>query len=88
VSDPVSWFLIEPGWKVVDASGAHVGRIEQVVGDIENDIFNGLAISTRLLGKSRYVPAEQVSEIIEGQVQLTLPSEQVERLKEHEPTAG
>jgi uncharacterized protein YrrD len=85
VSDPVSWFLIEPGWKVVDAHGAHVGRIEEVVGDIENDIFNGLAVSTRLLGKARYVPAEQVSEITEGLVQLKLPSEQVERLDEHEP---
>jgi sporulation protein YlmC with PRC-barrel domain len=85
VSDPVSWFLIERGWKVVDAHGAHIGRIEQVVGDIENDIFNGLAVSSGLLGKPRYVPAEQVGEITDGQVQLTLPAEHVKRLEEHEP---
>jgi uncharacterized protein YrrD len=85
VSDPVSWFLIERGWKVVDAHGKHIGRIEEVVGDTDGDIFNGLAVSSGLLGKPRYVPAEQVGEITDGQVQLTLPAEHVKRLEEHEP---
>jgi len=88
VSDPVSWFLIEPGWKVVDAKGKQIGRIEEVVGDTADDIFNGLAVSTGLLSKPRYVPAEQVGEITDGQVQLTLPAEHVERLEEHEPPAA
>jgi uncharacterized protein YrrD len=85
VSDPVSWFLIERGWKVVDAHGKHIGRIEEVVGDTDGDIFNGLAVSSGLLRKPRYVPAEQVGEITDGQVQLTLPAEHVKRLEEHEP---
>ena len=85
MSDPVSWFLIEPGWKVVDAHGKQVGRVEEVVGDPSDDIFNGLAVSTGLLGKPRYVPAEQVGEITDGQVQLKLPAEHVERLEDHEP---
>jgi uncharacterized protein YrrD len=88
VSDPVSWLMIEPGWKVVDAGGEDIGRIEEVVGDSSNDIFNGLAVSTGLLAKPRYVPAEQVSEITEGRVQLKLPAEHVERLEEHEPPAA
>jgi uncharacterized protein YrrD len=87
VSEPVSWLLIERGWKVVDAQGEDIGRIEEVVGDIEDDIFNGLAVATGLLAKPRYVPAEQVGEITDGQVQLKLPAEQVERLGEHEPPA-
>jgi uncharacterized protein YrrD len=85
MSDPVSWLMIEPGWTVVDAHGEQIGRIEEVVGDTEDDIFNGLAVSTGLLRKPRYVPAEQVAEITEGQVQLKLPAEHVERLEEHEP---
>ncbi len=85
MSDPVSWLMIEHGWKVVDAGGEHVGRIEEVVGDTANDIFNGLAVSTGLLGKPRYVPAEQVGEITDGQVQLKLSGEHIERLDEHEP---
>ena len=87
MSDPVSWFLIEPGWKVVDADGKNIGRIEEVVGDTAEDIFNGLAVSTGLLAKPRYVPAEQVGEITEGEVQLKLPAEHVDRLEEHKPPA-
>ena len=88
MSDPVSWFLIEPGWKVVDAKGKQIGRIEEVVGDTADDIFNGLAVSTGLLGKPRYVPAEQVGEITDGRVQLKLPTEHVERLEDHDPPSA
>jgi hypothetical protein len=88
--DPVSWFLIEPGWKVVDATGEEVGSVDEVVGDSSDDIFNGLSISTSLLGKPRYVPSEQVGEITEGRVHLKLTKDQVERLGEYEepPTSA
>lgn len=70
MSDPVAWIVIEPGWEVVDANGEHVGKVEEVVGDREDDIFNGLKIATSLLGEADYVPAENVGEITEGRVQL------------------
>ena len=70
MSDPVAWIVIEHGWEVVDAKGEHVGRVEEVVGDREEDIFNGLKVATSLLGKAEYVPAESVGEITEGRVQL------------------
>jgi hypothetical protein len=70
VSDPVAWIVIEPGWEVVDAKGEHVGKVEEVVGDREDDIFSGLNVMPHLLGKSEFVPAERVGEIIEGRVQL------------------
>jgi hypothetical protein len=83
MADPVSWFVIEPGWKVVDAEGAEVGAVDEVVGDSSNDIFNGVAISTSLLGKPRYVPAERVAAITEGSVQLALSKAEVESLGEY-----
>lgn len=70
MSDPVAWILIEQGWEVVDAKGEHVGRVEEVVGDREEDIFSGLNVAKHLLGKAEFVPAEQVAEITEGRVQL------------------
>jgi hypothetical protein len=82
--DPVSWFLIEPGWTVVDSAGAEVGTVDEVVGDSSDDIFNGLSVSTSLLGRPRYVPSEQVGEITEGLVHLTLSKDQVGRLGEYE----
>jgi len=82
--DPVSWFVIEPGWKVVDAEGQEVGSVDEVVGDSSDDIFNGLSISTSLLGRPRYVPSEQVGTITQGHVQLKLTKDQIGRLGEFE----
>jgi Uncharacterized protein conserved in bacteria (DUF2171) len=83
--DPVSWFLIEPGWKVAAADGTEVGKVEELVGDTGEDIFNGLAVSTGLLGRPKYVPAERVRLITEGRVELDLSSSEIQRLGEHEP---
>jgi hypothetical protein len=82
--DPVSWFMIEAGWDVVDATGEDVGTVDEVVGDSSDDIFNGLSISTSLLGRPRYVPSEQVGEITEGRVHLKLSKDQLHRLGEYE----
>ncbi len=82
--DPVSWFVIEPGWKVVDAEGQEIGSVDEVVGDSGDDIFNGLSISTSLLGRPRYVPSEQVGTITQGHVQLKLTKDQIGRLGEFE----
>jgi hypothetical protein len=84
MADPVSWLLIEPGWKVVAADGTEVGKVEEIVGDTGTDIFNGLAVSTQLLGKPKYVPAERVRRITEGCVELDLGADAVERLDEHD----
>jgi hypothetical protein len=88
--DPVSWFVIEAGWKVVDAQGADVGSVDEVVGDSGDDIFSGLSISTSLLGRPSYVPSEQVGTITQGRVQLKLTKDQIERLGEFEepPTSA
>jgi uncharacterized protein YrrD len=85
MADPVSWLMIEHGWKVVAADGTEVGRVEEVVGDAGSDIFNGLAVSTGLLAKPRYVPAERVSGITEGEVRVDVAPERMEHLDEHEP---
>jgi len=71
VSDPVSWLVIEPGWEVVGADGESVGKVHEVVGDPDRDIFDGLQVSEGLLGQAQYVPAEDVGEITKGRVQLT-----------------
>jgi uncharacterized protein YrrD len=83
--DPVSWLMIEPGWTVVAADGTEVGNVEEVVGDTGSDIFNGLAVSTGLLGRSKSVPAERVAEIVDGEVRLDLTADAVEELDDYEP---
>lgn len=62
--DPVSWLLVEPGWKVVDAQGRKVGKVDEVLGDEQVDIFHGLLVG----GKE--ILAERVGEIREGEIRL------------------
>jgi hypothetical protein len=83
VDDPVSWLLIETGWKVLAVDGSRVGEVDEVAGDSGADIFDGLAVATSALGRPRYVPAEQVAEITRGTVRLSLSREQVESLGEY-----
>ena len=45
--------------------------MQEVVGDLEADIFDGLQVTAGVLGETRYVPAEEVGEITEGRIQLT-----------------
>jgi len=82
MGDPVSWLMIRPGWQVHAADGTQVGRVDEVTGDEDADIFDGLAIATSTLGKPKYVPAESVGPITEGRVDLTLTKEQVDALGE------
>jgi hypothetical protein len=80
MSDPVSWLMIEPGWRVDAADRDEVGRVLEVTGDSSSDIFDGLAIASSLFDAPRYVPSEQVGEIVEGHVRLKLDSAAIERL--------
>ncbi|MFL5953482.1 MAG: hypothetical protein ACJ76I_05150 [Gaiellaceae bacterium] len=82
MADPVSWFVIEPGWRVDDASGTEVGRVLEVVGDSNADIFDGVVIAFSAFDKPRYVPSEQVGEIVEGRVRVKLDRPAIERLAE------
>ncbi len=85
MGDPVSWFVIEPGWRVTCVDGTEVGRVHEVIGDSGQDIFNGLSVSPGRFRGSRYVPSERVARIEEGVVFLTLSPAQFERLDEAVP---
>lgn len=84
MADPVSWFVIERGWEVVGADGDALGKVEETVGDSSRDIFDGLTVGTGLLSHPRYVPAELVAEIVDGEVRLSIDKPAFERLGKHE----
>jgi hypothetical protein len=85
MADPSSWLMIEKGWKVQAADGTEVGTVAETLGDESHDIFDGLAVSTGLLSKPVYVPSEQVGEIVEGAVMLSLDADAVKGLEPYEP---
>ena len=69
-ADPVSWKVVERGWTVRGAGGEDLGKVEDVLGDPDADIFHGLSVATGLLGRVQEVPSERVTEIREGEVVL------------------
>jgi hypothetical protein len=87
VPDPVSWFLIERGWKVVGSDSAELGTVEETLGEENADIFDGLAVAPGLLGRPRYVPAERVGEILQGEVHLTIDRAAFDQLGDYDGTA-
>jgi len=56
--------MVEPGWTVVDAHGKKVGKVDEVLGDEQIDIFHGLLVG------GEEILAERVAEIREGEIRL------------------
>ena len=85
--DPVSWFLIERGWKVVGRDGNEQGTVDEVIGDSGQDIFDGLSISSGLFATPRYLPAEIVTGMEEGTVYVDLDDlSQLDEYKQPPPS--
>jgi hypothetical protein len=68
--EPASWMVVERGWRVLGPNGKELGKIDEVLGDLEADIFNGLRVLTGAFASPTYVPAERVAEIRDGEVVL------------------
>ncbi|HEV8249715.1 MAG TPA: PRC-barrel domain-containing protein [Gaiellaceae bacterium] len=68
--DPVSWKVVERGWRVRGSDGKELGKVEDVLGDVDADIFHGLRVASGLLARTNDVPAERVREIREGEIVL------------------
>jgi hypothetical protein len=85
--DPVAWRVIEQGWKVFAADGTVVGYVDQITGDLNGDIFDGLTVGDggSVLTRTRYVPAERVTAIRVGEVELDHDPDGVASLR---PTAS
>ena len=82
--DPVAWIVIERGWEVVSSDGQKIGTVDEVLGDQNADIFDGLAVAAGLLKKPKYVPAERVGEIVEGRLTLELTKDEFEALEDYD----
>lgn len=85
MADPVSWKVVERGWAVVANDGDEVGKVNEVLGDPEADIFDGLSVGAgAILDRPLYVPSEQVGPIEEGTVHLTIDAQAYGNLKPYE----
>lgn len=81
---PVSWKAIERDAVVVSSDGEETGRVAEVTGDPEADIFNGLVLSLGTLGKRRYLPAERVRGIWPRRVDVDATADELRALPAYE----
>ena len=76
-TDPVSWYAIEPGWRVITLDGVPVGSVDEVQSDEELDIFHGISVRVGIGRLPREVPSDLVSSIEEGTVTVAILSDEI-----------
>ena len=89
----VAWKTIEHNWPVYAADGDQVGKVFLVVGDENEDIFDGLAITHHTgfavhnyADLPHYAEVSQVGAIDDsGEVTLTITAEEARSLPVHDP---
>ena len=83
LGEPASYLTLSEGAPVFASGGEQVGRVAEVVAAVEQDIFEGIAISPRHgLGRHRFAAADEIAEIGEKGVLLSLDATACESLPE------
>ena len=89
MSEPeVSWKAVDAGATVVTAGGREVGKLREVVGDKEADIFDGLVVSVATLRRDRYIASERVQRIWPDRIEVDLTAEEAQNLPEYTAPAA
>ena len=89
VGKPSSYLMLAPGPPVYTSDGEQVGKVEHVLADQADDIFDGIVLDTSVLpGGQRFVDAEQVEEIYERGVVLKIDRAAAETLPEPSENAA
>ena len=70
------------------ADGSEIGEVDEVVGDENEDIFDGISIAVAALGQPRYVGADQVARIEQGEVHLSLRHDAAAHLQPYRQPAS
>jgi hypothetical protein len=79
---PISYLVLQPGTPVYTSDGQLVGSVKRVLAAPEEDIYDGLILTTD--GGDRFVDAPHASELHEDGVVLDIGSDEVQHL--HDPT--
>jgi hypothetical protein len=81
LGQPGSYLTLEPKTPVFSSDGEEVGRVERIAEAPDADIFDGFVLRSAAAA-DRYVKAEQIEEIFERGVVLTIDAEHARALPE------
>lgn len=80
---PISYLVLAKGTPVYSSDGQQIGKVTHVLAVEEKDVFDGIVIGEHAFGTGhRFVEADDVGEIHEHGVLLTLGREQCDQLPE------
>jgi hypothetical protein len=81
----ISYKLLEPGVPVVTVDGIEVGRVDRVLENEREQIFDGIVVRSER--GDLFVDAPEVTRIAERRVTLSIDGEQAQRLQPYVPGA-
>jgi hypothetical protein len=86
---PTSYLSLEKGARVYSSDGEELGRVEYVLADRDDDIFDGIVLDTSVLpGGHRFADAPEVDQIFERGVVLKIDAAAAASLPEPSANPG
>ena len=76
----VAWLAMPEKAPVVGKSGEEIGRMEELLGDKEDDIFHGIVLKLARGGHKVEVRADRIPKITTRRVYTDLAADELERL--------
>ena len=76
----VAWLATPDKAPVMGESGEEIGRMEELLGDKEDDIFHGIVLKLARGGHKVEVPANRIPKITTRRVYTDLAADELERL--------
>ena len=76
----VAWLAMPEKAPVVGESGEEIGRMEELLGDREDDIFHGIVLKLARGGHKVEVRADRIPKITTRRVYTDLAADELERL--------
>jgi hypothetical protein len=81
--DPIAWREVTPNTPVIARDGEKVGRLSEVLGSQEEDIFHGIEVHLDGQDRAVLVPSDDVSEITRGGISVSLTAAELRDLPQH-----
>jgi hypothetical protein len=76
----VAWLATPEKAPVMGGSGEEIGRMEELLGDEEDDIFHGIVMKLARGGNRVEVPADRIPKITTRRVYTDLAADELEHL--------
>jgi hypothetical protein len=76
----VAWLAMPEKAPVIGESGEEIGRVEELLGDKEDDIFHGIVVRLARGGHKVEVEADRIPKITTSRVYTNLTADELEHL--------